>query len=386
MDFAELLRGPEQLTSAKMLRPIAYFLATYGCAILGLQTSHLPTRWAFVVSAGLFTYQTLATVTDIANGPKMLDFGPLVIIGWFHALTLLLIERYELPKIQSGVQSFDISGGIRMLANARYVGTPREVAGLKRWPADENIWIQRWLPRRLRDNTEWTFVLNRLMTVFLIGLIEHTMPTLPIRSSDLHPKKMYLLRRLTDVSLREIWLRCLMVPYFVVKSWLELNFMYQGFAAVSVGLGWYRPDDWPRLFGDLGDLYSVRRLWSKFWHRLVYRPYGGVARIILSRIPRLDPYSPLYWTLLSFVIFAISGCVHGIVTLAMRWRCGWWADVHFYFLQFCGIILEEAVDYATRGGLSSRRWLGYIWLFFFLFWSIPKSFLPHWKWNCVPLG
>lgn len=365
--------------------PLIWFVALYTCAVIGLQTTRLKARWLFVMLGSFFTYQTLLSLTDVANAPGMSTFGPLAVIGTAHMITLLLIERYELPNIKSGKQHFDIIGAIEILANGRYIGTTREVPGLRRWPAGGEPMIRRWLPASLRNSPKWAFVIDRLLAVILIAAIEHLLPGLPIRNSDLHPRKTFLIRRLADVNLREVWLRGLMASEFVISSWLKFNMEYQGFAAISVGLGWHTPDKWPRLFGDFSELYSVRNLWSRFWHRLVYRPYGGMARLLLDKIPGLKRRSPVYWALLSFLVFSISGFVHAIVTAAMGCRCGWWADLQFYLLQFGGILFEEAVDYVTQGGLSSRKWLGHIWLFLFLSWSVPKLYLPHWKWNCVPL-
>lgn len=375
----------ENTGDLNMLTPLVFFFVGYSLAVLGLQTSQFPIRCGLMAMA---TYcilcKTLPTLTEVSNGPRMKLFGPLAVIGWSHAITLLLIERYELPRIKSGKQSFDIIGGTHMLANGRYIGTPREVSGLKRWPEHGNPMTRRWLPSKLKVSPRWVFVIERLVTVFLIAAIEYVLPALPIKPSDLHPKKAFLFRRLTDIGLREVWLRCLMPFNFVFGSWLTFNFVYQSFAAVTVALGMYQPNDWPRLFGDLSDAHSVRGLWAKFWHRLVYRPYGGWARLVLDKIPGMKKDSPVYWTLMSFIIFTISGCVHAIVTVAMKYRCGWWADLHFYLLQFFGIALEETVNRLTRGGLSSRPWLGYFWVFCFLFWSLPKLYLPHWKWNCIP--
>jgi hypothetical protein len=40
-----------------------------------------------------------------------------------------------------------------------------------------------------------------------------------------------------------------------------LNNAYRGGAAVSVALGLYEPRDWPPLFGELSEAWSVRQMW-----------------------------------------------------------------------------------------------------------------------------
>ncbi|KAH8200209.1 hypothetical protein TruAng_005657 [Truncatella angustata] len=363
-----------------------YFVATYSAGVLGLQTSRLSFRILLATLQVLLGYKIFVTFAQIYTLPQMLAFGPLCIIGTAHSITLLLVERWELPTIKTGKQRFDIPGGIRMLANGRYIGTPRAVGGLKQWPSDGSGWVQRCLPTGLRNNPKWAFVIERAVTVLVIVTVQKWLPELPIDRRDLHPKKSNLIRRLGDVSWREVMLRSILVPDFIAQTWLFVNCTYQTLAAVTVALEIYRPEDWPRLFGDISDAYTIRRFWSKFWHRLVYRPYGGLARMLAEKALGLKKSSQIYWPVESFLIFTISGFAHVVVTIALQYRCGLFSDLYFFWLQFLGIAFEETIRRLAGNRIPKNRWLGYVWVYVFFFWCLPKNYFPLWKWNCVPLG
>ncbi|KAK9419420.1 putative Membrane bound O-acyl transferase family-domain-containing protein [Seiridium unicorne] len=252
--------------------PLIFCLLGYSSTVAGLQSNKISVRCASAALLCLSGAKTLQTLTEAADIPALVNLGPLAMIGMAHGITLLLIEYYELPSIKTGKKRFDIHGGMHMVLNSRYIGTSKEVPGLQTWPVIGKWATRRWLSSIRRDNPKWAFVIDRLITVlFLVALLK-VVPQLPLGASDVHPKKTSLFRRLSSVSRREVWLRCLLPLYFVLENWASLNATYQGFAALTVAVGIYGPNDWPRLFGDPTAAYSLRRFWSKFWHRLVLRP------------------------------------------------------------------------------------------------------------------
>lgn len=54
----------------------------------------------------------------------------------------------------------------------------------------------------------------------------------------------------------------------------EMVFLQTTAAALSVGVGASRPEDWPPMFGSPTNAYSVRRFWSKTWHQVLRVPLG----------------------------------------------------------------------------------------------------------------
>ena len=131
------------------------------------------------------------------------------------------------------------------------------------------------------------------------------------------------------------------------------------------------------MFGSPLEAYSLRRYWGRFWHRLVYRPYLGIARLVAGKLhirimgPRIEK------TFLVFLIFFISGLAHAVVSLHGGNFVEAVDDIAFYCLNFAVISAEGAIQ-----GLASpfRRVLpgwfckivGFVWVFAFWFWAAPK--------------
>ena len=53
----------------------------------------------------------------------------------------------------------------------------------------------------------------------------------------------------------------------VIHIFSELTYLYGLGALVCVGLQIHNPSDWPELFGDLSEAYTVGQAWSRTWHQ-----------------------------------------------------------------------------------------------------------------------
>lgn len=52
-----------------------------------------------------------------------------------------------------------------------------------------------------------------------------------------------------------------------IMSYCTLSLQFSVFAALTVAIGMYSPQDWPPLMGRLRDVSTVRNFWGKFWHQ-----------------------------------------------------------------------------------------------------------------------
>jgi hypothetical protein len=346
-----------------------YFIPGFGVWTAVLHVRRLPIRLCLSAIGCLCAWKALAALTNLSsNAPLLSNVGLLMALGVPHAITLSLIERYELPALQAGQRRVDILSRL--------------------WP------LRHIFPSKVTCNPRWSFVLGRLASVLIVyaaqRIVDYFFPIL--KFSDFHPAKTSLLRRIQHVTTREIAIRILFAIWHPFTSWSRLRVCHDGFAALSVGMGITGPDEWPYLFGSVKEAYSLRRYWSRFWHRNVYRPYTGLAHLVTGRLFRLRRGSLAYGFMVMFIVFGISGVAHAAVTANTGARCGYWADVHIMMLNFCGIVLEEAVGWvaASTGwdqllNYHMRRCIGYIWVFSFMFWSTPKLYFPTQRWKCVPL-
>ncbi|RDW57797.1 hypothetical protein BP5796_12598 [Coleophoma crateriformis] len=55
------------------------------------------------------------------------------------------------------------------------------------------------------------------------------------------------------------------------KTAFGLNMMYAIAAAITVSVGIYDPCDWPPVFGNFADAYTLRRFWGQSWHQMERR-------------------------------------------------------------------------------------------------------------------
>lgn len=106
---------------------------------------------------------------------------------------------------------------------------------------------------------------------------------------------------------------------------------------------------------------------------------------------RLEPGSFADRSCVGFSVFLISGIVHACITVQLGFACGYWEDLEFFVLCYVAVLVEEGVQLAASrcivrcGGWQDGwicRGLGYVWVFAFLFWVLPKHQYP--KVLCTP--
>ncbi|KAH7626157.1 hypothetical protein B0T09DRAFT_231086, partial [Sordaria sp. MPI-SDFR-AT-0083] len=96
---------------------------------------------------------------------------------------------------------------------------------------------------------------------------------------DFGPYKQGLLPPLTK---RDLTLRFLMSYQRIWDTYSLLTAAHNLLAAVFVSvLQWDRPDEWPALFGNISDAYSLRRFWGLFWHRLHVTVFEAYLSMVL---------------------------------------------------------------------------------------------------------
>ena len=194
------------------------------------------------------------------------------------------------------------------------------------------------------------------------------------------------------VTKRETFTRTWLVFHFVWSAWAVITGLHHALSIVFVSLNLDTPQDWPPLYGSPYQMYSVRRFWGKFWHRIVYRTNLGYGSLVSRKILRLQADSAVDRLVVNFSIFFISGVVHALVTLRLGFTCGYWEDIAWFSLNFAALLLEEAVQNFVHQSPVLRKaseksyvekGIGMTWVFLFFFWSLPKTQFP--KIMCAPI-
>lgn len=89
------------------------------------------------------------------------------------------------------------------------------------------------------------------------------------------------------------------------------------------------------------------------------------------------------------LVFVISGVMHAVPLKLLGGECAAWPVVRWYLLVVGGIVVEDlvlgAVKYLgllTEGAASGKkrywRYIGYVWVWCWFSWSLPKLVFPNW--------
>ncbi|GAM91113.1 hypothetical protein ANO11243_091600 [Dothideomycetidae sp. 11243] len=125
---------------------------------------------------------------------------------------------------------------------------------------------------------------------------------------------------------------------------------YTAAAIPMVGLGFFDPVDFPGLFGDLRDAYTVRRPWNRVWHQNLRHILISGSNTLLAAL-RISNHTTAANTIKVFTAFALSGLLHALAAaLACRHDTG---DFSFFISQAVAIVLEETIMFVGRSILST---------------------------------
>ncbi|KAK1833591.1 hypothetical protein QBC39DRAFT_44039 [Podospora conica] len=146
-------------------------------------------------------------------------------------------------------------------------------------------------------------------------------------------------KTLGDVAFAELMM--LGIPWFGMMMQFEMG------RAVGVGLGLNKPEDWPELFGDLVECWTVANVWGGFWHQYLRQPCLGFSRRI-NEVLGIPKRSPVAYFVHLVTAFTIAAFFH-VLSLAPL-SPGWYpfgtlvSDMCIFFLlQPIGTMFELGV-------------------------------------------
>lgn len=216
---------------------------------------------------------------------------------------------------------------------------------------------------------------------------------MPIQVSEFGVKYESIVRRLILsefgplVTAREIEMRSVWAVLWASGAALLIDAAHAILSILCVAvLRIDEPADWPPMFGSILEAYSIRRFWGHFWHKIIVQPYTHFGKLFSRKILRLRPRSGGDKICVVFTIFLLSGVAHAAVGYQLGDRCGWMQDIVWFCsnaIAGAGELLATAVlqRLAKRAGLRfqskvANNAFGFIWVFLFFFWSVPKWQYP----------
>ncbi|KMP08581.1 hypothetical protein CIHG_05190 [Coccidioides immitis H538.4] len=219
---------------------------------------------------------------------------------------------------------------------------------------------------------------------------------------DFTPDQLPIIRPLLGIRIDEedvdpISRHQFLLRAFISVSWIWANFVFLESCHAILAIFFVailrldNPEDWPSLFGNIADAWTVRRFWGRFWHRIATPTLSQWTRIIIQRVLHLQLTTGVAKTVEAFGIFFLSGLAHALAS----WRTGE-GFAHLDILFFCANFVVVAVEilvarlwkYAVKGTwieLELRRnsklrvvgrILGLVWVFSWFFWMVPRWLYP----------
>lgn len=146
---------------------------------------------------------------------------------------------------------------IGVVANPRGIGAKWQIKNLPPFSRED----PKYIPPRL-----W-FIVDRVLTGFIIyGMMEMFNVTHQniyinnLQNGDYDEDKESVIRRIRDVSLRELFIRAWLPLDTLFVVWCQHRYLHSFVSAIAVTLG-DEPSRWPPLYGDVREAYSLRRFW-----------------------------------------------------------------------------------------------------------------------------
>jgi hypothetical protein len=292
-----------------------------------------------------------------------------------HIVCLLYIDK--VPLQSKSRKQWNIMAAYKLLFDVRRLSVNQTTS-----PANAVSMTRRIL---------LAFVASRLLKLLVYWqLTTHLFtPLIPMMFGPLEPwefdhfaqtyiRRLPLFETPEPVTARETWIRVAFTFRWIWLNFVDVDAAHTFLSIIFVGvLRLDSPEDWPSMFGSPLEAYSLRRYWGRFWHRLVYRPYLGLAVVVAGRLHIRSLGPQVEKTFLAFLIFLISGMAHAIVSLHSGNFMEAVDDLAFYCINFAVIAAEGMIQHLTwpiRRFLPSWfcKIIGFVWVFTFWFWAAPK--------------
>ncbi|KAI1135602.1 membrane bound O-acyl transferase family-domain-containing protein [Hypoxylon sp. FL0543] len=207
---------------------------------------------------------------------------------------------------------------------------------------------------------------------------------LEVNREDFAPAKQGLWPLLTY---RDISLRTIVSFHWIWSTYYFLTSAHDVLAILFVSLlGWDLPSEWPPLFGNVAEAYSLRRFWGVFWQRLHIHTFMGYTPPFLRKVEvkqkrDIGWYYAVRNAAAALWIFLLSACCHVLVDLIVLRRNTIRPELVFFLSNYVVCLVETVVKSSFkerfRRYTRSCIWLrlvGYAWVSIFFF-----STVPAWK-------
>lgn len=147
----------------------------------------------------------------------------------------------------------------------------------------------------------------------------------------------------TIAIMRGIIIRVQFLVQPIIYDICSLGAFHDIFAAVAVGIGLDTPEEWPPLFRNIQDAYTVCRFRSCFWQGLISNSFSAFAGSFLARGLHFQRGVLFVRYAKNALVFVLSGLMHGIFLHSIHPGCPAGGAVLFFSMQVGAIFVEDMV-------------------------------------------
>lgn len=238
---------------ANLLFHCGLFVLTATLSLSYLESSAL--RWrlaAFLIAAGnaylaILHVHCLPDVMGLRFYFCIYMFG-IILYSNYH----LVIVRTTAPEHMQGLARLIWSFGVTF--NPRGFAAPWRIRDLSSSKSDSNV-----IP------TSREFLCKRILTIGCFcaanSLLDLAYEFLPVHRDDFVSSEGQISEIIMTITSRKLLVRFYIGFYNALLPWIFESVLHGVFAVVAVLFG-SPPEQWPPLFGDIGEAYTVRRFWG----------------------------------------------------------------------------------------------------------------------------
>lgn len=315
----------------------------------------------------LHTLSDLLCLIAISRQPSPSSYSqfavPLIIGFTVHSTAIVFVHN-SVVKIDGSSYSQRICTVYRIRSNVRNLPLGRYEASPPKEPGNKRLWFA--AKRCARLSVLWCIQRGASLTIsFISRHLRVTVEAFSTAHQGLVP----------SASDKEV--RGIMSFYWIWTSYYSLTTGHDLASSLFVTvLGWDRAEEWPPLFGNLKDAYTLRRFWGVFWHRLHVHPF--TLCMPSTRFVRIKLG---HGALVSFWVFTLAALSHAAVNLVLYRQYFLICKLRFFLLNWA-VCFAETIMRNTLGETrlfrkaSSMKCLGRVWVFTIFFCIVPGWYYP----------
>ncbi|KAK8068570.1 hypothetical protein PG996_007682 [Apiospora saccharicola] len=224
---------------------------------------------------------------------------PLIIGLAIHSTAILFVQKSVVRHRRASYLQ-RIRTVYRIWTNVRNLPLDRYKVSLPEEPDSKRMWFA--AKRVARLVALWCLQRGATSTISFI------FRRLNVTTDSLSPSHQGLVPLASDTAVRGI-----MSVYWIWTSYYSLTLGHDLAAILFVAiLGWDSTGEWPPLFGNLMDAYTLRRFWGDFWHGLHVHPFT-----LWIPFPHFSRSRRVRGAFTSFWVFVLAALSHAAVNLVL---------------------------------------------------------------------